>query len=171
MFEIGWSELLLIAIVALVVIGPKELPGVLRTLGQWTAKLRRMASEFQNQFHEAMREAELADLKKQVDELKTHAKSYANLDPVADVRREFESTQRAIETSMAEQPKSESKPPSELPPDRENASLTPRAAPEIEAAAAPTPDAGIPLTTPAAAAPPGSEGGETPVHDAGEKPA
>src|SRR5215467_5381973 len=108
MFDIGWGELLLIGIVALVAIGPKELPGVLRTLGQWTAKLRRMASEFQNQFHEAMREAELSDLKKQVDEMTSQAKSYANFDPVADVRREFESAQHQIETSMSEQPKSES---------------------------------------------------------------
>ena len=46
MFEIGWSELLLIGIVALIAIGPKELPTVLRTLGQWMSKLRRMASEF-----------------------------------------------------------------------------------------------------------------------------
>ena len=69
MFDIGWSELLLIGIVALIAIGPKELPGALRTLGQWMGKLRRMASEFQGQFHEAMREAEMADLKKQVDEM------------------------------------------------------------------------------------------------------
>ena len=68
MFDIGWGELLLIGVVALIAIGPKELPAVLRTLGQWMAKIRRMASEFQNQFQEAMREAEMADLKKQVDE-------------------------------------------------------------------------------------------------------
>ena len=68
MFDIGWGEFLLIGIVALIVIGPKELPGVLRTLGQWMTKLRRMASEFQGQFQEAMREAEMADLKKQVDD-------------------------------------------------------------------------------------------------------
>jgi len=61
MFDIGWGELLLIGVVALIVIGPKELPGALRTLGQWMGKLRRMASEFQGQFQEAMREAELAD--------------------------------------------------------------------------------------------------------------
>ena len=66
MFEIGWSELLLIGIVALIAIGPKELPTVLRTLGQWMSKLRRMASEFQSQFQEAMREVEMADLKKPV---------------------------------------------------------------------------------------------------------
>ena len=73
MFDIGWSELLLIGIVALIAIGPKELPGALRTLGQWMGKVRRMASEFQNQFHEAMREAELADLKKEVDEMAAKA--------------------------------------------------------------------------------------------------
>jgi Tat protein translocase TatB subunit len=62
MFDIGGGELLLIGIVALIAIGPKELPTVLRTLGQWMGKLRRMASEFQNQFQEAVREAEMADL-------------------------------------------------------------------------------------------------------------
>ena len=69
MFDIGWSELLVIGVVALIAIGPKELPGVLRTVGQWMGKIRRMASEFQGQFQEAMREAEMADIKKQVDEM------------------------------------------------------------------------------------------------------
>jgi sec-independent protein translocase protein TatB len=90
MFDIGWSELLLIGIVALIAIGPKELPGALRTLGQWMGKVRRMASEFQNQFHEAMREAELADLKKEVDEMASKAQSYAHFDPIDDVRRDLE---------------------------------------------------------------------------------
>ena len=90
MFDIGWGELLLIGIVALIAIGPKELPGALRALGQWVAKIRRMASEFQNQFHEAMREAELADLKKEVDEMATKAQSYAHFDPIEDVRRDLE---------------------------------------------------------------------------------
>src|SRR5262245_5996713 len=98
MFEIGWSELLLIAVVALIAIGPK----VLRTLGQWMSKLRRMASEFQSQFQEAMREAEMADLKKQVDEMTTQAQSYANFDPVSEVRRELESTQQQIESAVVD---------------------------------------------------------------------
>jgi sec-independent protein translocase protein TatB len=68
MFEIGWSELLVIGVVALIAIGPKELPGVLRSAGQWIGKIRRMAAEFQGQFQEALREVEMADLKKQVDE-------------------------------------------------------------------------------------------------------
>ena len=74
MFDIGWSELVLIGVVALIVIGPKELPAVLRAIGQWTTKIRRMAGEFQSQFQEAMREAEMADLKKSVDELSDAAK-------------------------------------------------------------------------------------------------
>src|SRR6266516_5870071 len=104
MFEIGWGELLIIGVVALIAIGPKELPGVLRTLGQWMSKLRRMASEFQSQFHEAMREAEMADLKKQVDDMTSQAQSYASFDPVAEVRGELDSTQQQIESAMADKP-------------------------------------------------------------------
>ena len=79
MFDIGWSELLLIGVVALIVIGPKELPGVLRTLGQWMTKVRRMANEFQNQFQDAIREAELAELKKEVDDMAAKAAAYTNI--------------------------------------------------------------------------------------------
>ena len=77
MFDIGWSELVLIGVVALVAIGPKELPGVLRMVGQWMGKARKMASEFQGQFQEAMREAEMADLKKSFDEVKDAATGIA----------------------------------------------------------------------------------------------
>jgi len=104
MFDIGWGKIVLIGIVALLVIGPKELPAVLRTLGQWMTKLRRMASEFQGQFQEAMREAEMADLKKDVDDLAAQARSYADFDPVGDVRKEFESTQQQIESAVTDKP-------------------------------------------------------------------
>jgi sec-independent protein translocase protein TatB len=76
MFDIGWSELALIAVVALIAIGPKELPSVLRTVGQWMGKARRMAADFQGQFQEAMREAEMADLKKSFDEVKEAASGF-----------------------------------------------------------------------------------------------
>jgi sec-independent protein translocase protein TatB len=78
MFDIGWSELVVIAVVALIAIGPKELPGVLRMVGQWMGKARKMASEFQGQFQEAMREAEMADLKKSFDEVKEAATGLAS---------------------------------------------------------------------------------------------
>jgi sec-independent protein translocase protein TatB len=77
MFDIGWSEFVLIGVVALIAIGPKELPGVLRTVGQWMGKARKMAAEFQSQFQEAMREAEMADLKKSFDEVKEAASGFS----------------------------------------------------------------------------------------------
>jgi sec-independent protein translocase protein TatB len=91
MFDIGWSELVVIAVVALIAIGPKELPGVLRMVGQYMGKIRRMASEFQGQFQEAMREAEMADLKKQVDEMTDTAKVFTDFDPLASVKKDVES--------------------------------------------------------------------------------
>ena len=92
MFDIGWSELVVIGVVALIAIGPKELPGVLRTVGQYMGKVRRMASEFQSQFQEAMREAEMADIKKSVDEMTDAAtKQFTGFDPIGTVRKEIES--------------------------------------------------------------------------------
>ncbi|MGB9118286.1 Sec-independent protein translocase protein TatB [Bradyrhizobium sp.] len=76
MFDISWSEFAIIAVVALIAIGPKELPGVLRMVGQWIGKARKMAAEFQGQFQEAMREAEMADLKKSFDEVKEAATGF-----------------------------------------------------------------------------------------------
>jgi sec-independent protein translocase protein TatB len=110
MFDIGWSELLLIGVVALIAIGPKELPGALRTLGQWMAKIRRMAAEFQGQFQEAMREAEIDQLKKDMDDMAAKATDYTQFDPMADVQRDIEKSmgdlppldQPATTTSTAE---------------------------------------------------------------------
>ena len=64
MFDIGWSELLVIALVAIVVVGPKELPRVLRSFGNYAGKLKRTAAEFRRQFDEAMLESELEDMRK-----------------------------------------------------------------------------------------------------------
>jgi len=94
MFDIGCGELLVIGIVALVVIGPKELPGVVRTLGQTMAKLRRMAADFQNQFNEAMREAELSDLKKDTEKMIESATSAVSYNPIEKAGEEL---QKAVE--------------------------------------------------------------------------
>ena len=96
MFDIGWSELLVIGVVALIAIGPKELPGVLRMVGQWMGKVRRMASEFQDQFREAMREAEVADLKRQFDEASAKATSTFN--------NPLETAQKEVEAAFATEP-------------------------------------------------------------------
>ena len=140
MFDIGWGELLLIGVVALIVIGPKELPGTLRTLGQWMGKLRRMASEFQGQFQEAMREAELADLKKQVDDMTSQAQNYANFDPVSEVRKELESTQQQIESAIADKPPGDA--PS-APAAAESTGLPGPVTAETEAAVAPSTEASV----------------------------
>lgn len=71
MFDIGWSEMLVIAIVIIVVVGPKELPGMLRTFGRTTSKLRVMANDFRKQFDDAIKEAELDDLKKLADDARS----------------------------------------------------------------------------------------------------
>src|ERR1700683_2809863 len=101
MFDISWTEFLLIGVVALIVIGPKELPAVLRTVGQWTRKVRSMAADFQGQFQEAMREAEMADLKKQVDDLAHGVKNY---DPLKDVKADVEAAGRDIQASFEQKP-------------------------------------------------------------------
>jgi sec-independent protein translocase protein TatB len=67
MFDIGWSELLVIAVVAIIVVGPKDLPRLMRAFGHYASKLRRMAGEFQHQFENAMREAELEEARKAIE--------------------------------------------------------------------------------------------------------
>jgi sec-independent protein translocase protein TatB len=150
MFDIGWGELIVIGVVALIAIGPKELPGALRALGHWMGKIRRMAAEFQNQFQEAMREAEMADLKKQVDTLTS------SFDPIETIRKDIEST-------VAD------KPPSALAAPDAGAAGTP--ASDVPSAYAPDAkpvDVQAPPTEPAAAA----DNGQALVADApgGAKP-
>lgn len=69
MFDIGWSELLVVGLVALVVVGPKELPALMRTIGSFVRKAKQAASSFQDQFQEAIDQSELKDLKDSVDGL------------------------------------------------------------------------------------------------------
>ncbi len=94
MFNFGWGEIVLIGIVALIAIGPKELPTVLRSVGQMMAKVRRMAAEFQGQFQEALREAEIADLKKQAEDLTSSVKDkvtdFTKFDPLSETKSDIE---------------------------------------------------------------------------------
>ncbi|MGE0630066.1 MAG: Sec-independent protein translocase protein TatB [Hyphomicrobiaceae bacterium] len=73
MFDVGWSELLIVGVVALLVVGPKDLPMMLRTIGKYMGMIKRQANEFRAQFDEAMREAELHELRKEVENIKTDA--------------------------------------------------------------------------------------------------
>lgn len=75
MFDISWSELLILAIVTLVFVGPKELPVFLRTLGRYAGMVRRHANEFKAQFDAAMREAELDSMRKEVEQMQSSINS------------------------------------------------------------------------------------------------
>ena len=73
MFDIGWSELLVIGVVAIVVVGPKELPRLMRTFGHYTGKLRAMASDFQRQFEDAVRDSEIDEVRKAMQDFHAQA--------------------------------------------------------------------------------------------------
>lgn len=134
MFDIGWSEFALIAVVALVAIGPKELPGVLRMLGQWIRKARKMAGEFQGQFQEAMREAEMADLKQSFDEVREAASGFTKGGLMTSLQRDVSN---ALRIDDIEKPASKS---AEI-----FGAELPAAAPAPKITAAPTPEASEPL--------------------------
>jgi sec-independent protein translocase protein TatB len=93
MFGIDSPELLVIAIVALVVIGPKELPGMLRSWGKWMAQMRGMAAEFRGHVDEMVRQSELDDVKKQLEG--TSGLDLQSLDPTKQIKS-------AIQEGMAE---------------------------------------------------------------------
>lgn len=94
MFDVGWDEMALVAVVALVVIGPKDLPVVLRQVGRWVNKARGLAAEFQRGVDEMVRETELGELKSQVEKvadpnaLKRQIES--SIDPTGEIARSLE---------------------------------------------------------------------------------
>jgi len=108
MFDISWSEFLLIGVIALIVIGPKELPGVLRTLGQYTRKVRGMAADFQNQFQEAMREAEMTDLRSRSTTWRTTSRVSIRSRTCAAISRPLA---KDIERSLEAKPEPKAEPP------------------------------------------------------------
>ena len=87
MFDIGWTELLVIAIVLIVVVGPKDLPPMLRAFGKMTANLRKMAGEFRTQFDEALRESELEDVKKTISDAQSLNPTNALRDAINPLRQ------------------------------------------------------------------------------------
>lgn len=101
MLGLDFSELLIIGVVALVVVGPKELPQLMRTIGQWVGKARRMASEFQGQMSEALREAELDDVKKHVDDLRSLSPKNLIAEQFSSVTRTFDEIKRDTGAQLA----------------------------------------------------------------------
>jgi sec-independent protein translocase protein TatB len=100
MFDVGGGELLVIGIVALIVIGPKELPGLLRQAGNAMGKVRRMAAEFRGQFDEAMREAEIDQAKKAFADVNEAAQSARpTFNPLDTIRNEIQSVKEDMKGS------------------------------------------------------------------------
>jgi sec-independent protein translocase protein TatB len=91
MFDIGWSELLLVLIVALVVVGPKDLPRLMRTVGRWVGRARSMADQFRSSFDEMARETELDELRQEIQALRTN-------NPLSRTAREIENSIQAPDT-------------------------------------------------------------------------
>ncbi len=152
MLDMSWGEVMLIGGVALIVIGPKDLPKALRTVGQVTTKLRRMAGEFQMQFNEAIREAELDEVRKEVDGIRDTMRGTSTFNPVQTIRDELRGAVEGRSTPAAASPAS---PAAEIygPPKPPPAALS---WPEADAAAAPadaSPAAEPAVSKPAASKP------------------
>ena len=98
MFDIGWSEMAVILLVALVVIGPRDLPRVARTMGKWVAKGRSMAREFQSAIEDMAREAELDKVKSEIEKAgrTDFGKTIENtIDPTGELGKAFDPTARS----------------------------------------------------------------------------
>ena len=97
MFDLGWSKLIIIAMLAIVVVGPKDLPALLRTIGKFMGQIRRQADEFRRQFDEAMKDTELDQIRRDVEEIKNTAES-----SVRDIGRTAEDSVKPLETVTSE---------------------------------------------------------------------
>lgn len=142
MLDIAWSEMLVIMVVALVVIGPKDLPRLVREVGRWTSKARTMAREFQRSFDDMVREAELEDVRKGLDQVRPHniTKTIREaVDPEGDLDRAFD-----LEDSR----------PARATPLRDSAEQPVRGSPS---GAPVTPELGAPAMIPEAVVPPPPE--------------
>jgi len=106
MFDIGWSEMLIIGVVALVVLGPKELPGALKTFAYWTKQARKLAREFQSGVDEMIRTAELDEAKKLVEDTKRsiNREIENSIDPTGEVKKAVSETQKSVKASLASEP-------------------------------------------------------------------
>ncbi len=100
MFDLGWQEFFLIAVIGLLVVGPKDLPGVIRTVVKWIRKVRGMARDFQHQVEEVAREAELDEIREEARKLSRSDIAGAirdTVDPDGELTRNVDETRRTIE--------------------------------------------------------------------------
>ncbi|KZL19133.1 Sec-independent protein translocase protein TatB [Pseudovibrio axinellae] len=97
MFDIAWTELLLVAVVAILVVGPKELPGMLRTIGRTIGSVRRMAGEFQSTLNDAVKEAEKQS---GIDEMRKQADAAQNFNPLGDLKKSLEEEKAKLQEGL-----------------------------------------------------------------------
>lgn len=157
MFDIGWTEILVIVCVMILVVGPKDLPRMLRTIGQTIGKVKRMSREFQSTFNDAIREAEkqadIADMKREVE-------AAANYNPLGDLKKSIEedSAATAVGKKVGAEARASTSQPDPAAPAPETAEAT--AAPETAAPEKVVADASAPKPDPAAPTPPSEPAAE-----------
>jgi sec-independent protein translocase protein TatB len=138
MFDIGWSEMLVIGVVALLVIGPKELPGALKTFAYWMKQARKMAREFQSGVDDMIRHAELDEAKKAVEDARRNLSKEIEtaVDPTGEVKQAL--SDNKIKTPTPSVPVIPPKPPASA--SSVNPNSTPESAPAqtAESSAAPS---------------------------------
>ncbi len=121
MFDIGWQELFIVAVLALLVIGPKDLPRALRTMGKWVRKARVMARDFQGGLDDVMREAELDDVKNQMvsaSGLDIGKEIENTIDPAGDISRDMDMSDIEIDLGTAARAGSDSTAAAEAEPEQ-----------------------------------------------------
>lgn len=133
MFDLTSSKLLILGIVALIVVGPKDLPILLRTIGKYVGMIRRHAADFRAQFDEAMRETELDSLKKQVENVGRDVDQTMR-DAQSNVEREMRLSEAEIDSAITSNSPPSTPGSSDLP-----AALQPPAEADVSTAAAPAP--------------------------------
>jgi sec-independent protein translocase protein TatB len=131
MFDFAWSELLVIGVVAVVALGPKELPNAMRSLGKFTRQARKLAGEFQGHVNDLMREAELDEVRNSVQKI-SNTNVSAELDKLIDPSGKFSSeladTEREVREALAVQNPLAETPPAEAAAVAETPAVTPEAA-------------------------------------------
>ena len=156
MFDLAWSEIAVIAVVAVVVIGPKDLPEAIRGVAKGVQKLRRMAGEFQQQADELVREAKLDDVRNSIQEMKSTINDIRSFDIKGEIEKAVDAD-GTLQKTMADDPLRDTfmppPPPApyvppELPPAPDAPSFVP---PTVARFAAPLPPALEPAPAPPAA--------------------
>jgi sec-independent protein translocase protein TatB len=106
MFDIGWSEMAIIALVILVVLGPKELPHALKTISHWMRAARKLGAEFQSGVNEIVRDAELEDARKQLQGIGKHTiekKIEKAIDPTGEIKKAMNDVATEAKVEAVEQ--------------------------------------------------------------------